>query len=109
MFAEILTQLHIKHNKALAYHAQSQGALERFHQTLKSLLRSYCTELGCDWEEGLPWLLLAAREVVQESTGFSPNDLVFGHKVRGPMAVLGDSWEITNSPQNLLDCQWLQA
>ena len=103
MFAEILQQLHIKHNKALAYHAQSQGALERFHQTLKSLLRSYCTELGCDWEEGLPWLLLAAREVVQESTGFSPNDLVFGHKVRGPMAVLGDSWEITNPPQNLLD------
>ena len=51
----------------------------------------------------MPWLLLAAREVVQESTGFSPNDLVFGHKVRGPMAVLGDSWEITNPPQNLLD------
>ena len=102
MFAEILQQLHIKHNKALAY-AQSQGALERFHQTLKSLLRSYCTELRCDWEEGLPWLLLAARVEVQESTGVSPNDLVFGHKVRGPMAVLRDSWEITNPPQNLLD------
>lgn len=103
MFAEILQQLHIKHSKASVYHAQSQGALERFHQTLKSLLRSYCTELGCDWEEGLPWLLLAAREVVQESTGFSPNDLVFGHKVRGPMAVLRDSWEIAAPPQNLLD------
>ncbi len=33
-------------------------------------------------EIGLPWLLLAAREVVQERTGFSPNDLGFGHKVR---------------------------
>ena len=103
MFAEILQQLQIKHNKASAYHAQSQGALERFHQTLKSLLRSYCTELGGDWEEGLPWLLLAAREVVQESTGFSPNYLVFGHKVRGPMAVLRDGWEIADPPQPLLD------
>ncbi len=56
--------------------------LERFHQTLKSLLRAYSTEMEGDWEEGLPWLMLSAREACQESTGFSPNDLVFGHTVR---------------------------
>lgn len=103
LFAQILEQLNIKHNQASAYHAQSQGALERFHQTLKSLLRSYCTELSKDWEEGLPWLLLAAREVCQESTGFSPNDLVFGHRVRGPLAVLHDGWISEEPPDNLLD------
>ena len=103
MFAEVLKQLRVKHNKASAYHAQSQGALERFHQTLKSMLRSYCTELGKDWEEGLPWLLLASRGVVQESTGFSPNDLVFGHRVRGPMAILEDSWRVAEPPKSLLD------
>lgn len=103
MFAQILKQLEVKHNKSTAFHAQSQGALERFHQTLKSLLRAYCTELSADWEEGLPWLLLAAREVVQESTGFSPNDLVFGHKVRGPLAVLQDGCLPDEPPQNLLD------
>ncbi len=43
------------------------------------------------WEEGLTWLMLSAREVCQESTGFSPNDLVFGHTVRGPLAVLRDN------------------
>ncbi|KAL1277255.1 hypothetical protein QQF64_023928 [Cirrhinus molitorella] len=91
-FSQVLKHLHIKHNKASAYHAQSQGALERFHQTLKSLLRAYCTEMGGDWEEGLPWLMLSACEVCQESTGFSPKDLVFGHTVRGPLAVLRDSW-----------------
>ena len=32
MFSEVLCQLKVKHNKASAYHAQSQGALERFHQ-----------------------------------------------------------------------------
>lgn len=75
LFAQVLKQLRVRHNKASAYHAQSQGALQRFHQTLKSLLRIYCVELHQDWEEGIPWLLLAAREVVQESTGFSPNEL----------------------------------
>ena len=72
-FSRALKQLRAKHYISSAYHPQSQGALERFHQTLKSLLRSYCVELESDWEEGLPWLLLAIREVVQESTGFSPN------------------------------------
>lgn len=41
-----------------------------------------------DWEEGLPWLLLAAREVTRESTGFSPNDLVIGHTVHSPLNLL---------------------
>ncbi len=92
----------LDHNKASAYHAQSQGVLERFHQTLKSLMRAYITEMEGDWEEGLPWLMLSAREVCQESTGFSPNDLVFGHTVRGPLAVLRDNWIESTPPKNLL-------
>ncbi len=88
MFADILRVLKVKPNKSSVFHAQSQGALEWFHQTLKALLRSYFVELNHDWEEGLPWLLLAAREVQQESLGFSPNDLVFGHRECGPISVL---------------------
>uniref|UniRef100_A0A8P4GQ49 Gypsy retrotransposon integrase-like protein 1 n=1 Tax=Dicentrarchus labrax TaxID=13489 RepID=A0A8P4GQ49_DICLA len=103
MFSQVLKQLRVQHNQVSAYHAQSQGALERFHQTLKSLLRAYCTELGKDWEEGLPWLMLAAREVTQESTGFSPNELVFAHTVRGPLAALCGNWKESNPPKNLID------
>lgn len=47
--------------------------------------------------------MLAAREVIQESTGFSPNDLVFGHTVCGPLAVLQDDWKKTPPPTNLID------
>lgn len=64
MFGHVLKLLRVRQNQSSAYHAQSQGALERFHQTLKSLLRAYCTELDTDWEEGLPWLIPAAREAV---------------------------------------------
>lgn len=55
-----------------------------------------------DWEEGLPWLLLASREISQASTGFSPNDLVFGHRVRGLLSVLQDDWKSPGPPQSLL-------
>ena len=103
MFSQVLKQLRVHHNQSSAYHAQSQGALERFHQTLKAILRAYCTELGKDWEEGLPWLMLAAREVTQESTGFSPNELVFAHTVRGPLAALSGDWIEAQPPKNLID------
>lgn len=90
LLAQVLKHLKVHHNKSSTCHAQSQGALERFHHLLKFLLRSYCVALDQDWEDGLPWLLLAAHEVVQ-SIGFSPNQLVFGHTVRGPLTLLHDA------------------
>lgn len=63
----------------------------------------YCIESKADLEEGIPWLFLAAREVIQESTGFSPNDLVFGYRVHGPLAIVKDNRESSKPQQNLLD------
>lgn len=60
LLAQVLKLLKINRNLSSAYHAQSQGTLEHFHQILKSLLRAYCIELGRDWEEGLPCLLSSA-------------------------------------------------
>lgn len=34
---------------------------------------------------------------------FSPNDLVFGHTVRGPLAVLQDGSGDTDAPKNVID------
>ncbi len=59
-------------------------------------------ELDADWEEGLPWMLLAIREVTQKSIDFSPNELVFGHVVRGPTDVLADKWH-TSKPPDIID------
>lgn len=87
-----MQQLGIKHVMSTPYHPQSQGSLERFHQTLKSMLRAFCLEFPRDWDEGVPFALFAVREVVQESLGFSPSELVFGHNVRGPLKLLKESW-----------------
>ncbi|KAK0143189.1 Retrovirus-related Pol polyprotein from transposon 412 [Merluccius polli] len=92
VFAEAMRQLSVKHVKSSAYHPQSQGALERFHLTLKNILKTFCLEFERDWDEGVPLALFAVREVVQESLGFSPAELVFGHTVRGPLKLLKESW-----------------
>ncbi|KAL0153953.1 hypothetical protein M9458_050710 [Cirrhinus mrigala] len=90
VFKQALQMLGIGHQMSTAFHPESQGALERFHQTLKAMLRRYCVETGGDWVEGLPYLMFASRETVQESLGFSPTELVFGHTVRGPLKLLSD-------------------
>ena len=46
--------------------------------------------------------MLAAREVVQESTGFSRSELVFAHNVSGPLAVLQDDLKAEEPPVNLI-------
>uniref|UniRef100_A0A671UEB7 Gypsy retrotransposon integrase-like protein 1 n=1 Tax=Sparus aurata TaxID=8175 RepID=A0A671UEB7_SPAAU len=103
IFAQVLKQLDITHYYSSAYHPESQGAIERFHQTLKSMLRTYCIESNKDWDEGVHLLLFAAREVVQESLGFSPAELVFAHTVRGPLKLLQEKWLGGDEQKNLCD------
>ena len=78
LFKRVVEQLGITHIQSSAYHPQSQGALERFHSTLKNMLMAHCAEQKKDWDSGLPFVLFAARSAVQESLGFSPFELVYG-------------------------------
>ena len=67
IFQQVMHELGIKQYRSSAYHPESQGALERFHQTLKNMIRSYCFDTENDWDEGIHLLLFAVRESVQES------------------------------------------
>ena len=103
IFQQVMHELGIHQYKSSAYHPESQGALERFHQTLKNMIRSYCFDTERDWNEGIHLLLFAIRESVQESLGFSPFELVFGHTVRGPLKVLKETFlSDEETPLNLL-------
>lgn len=96
-------KLGIKLYKSSAYHPESQGALERFHQTTKTILKPYCYQYEKDCDERVHLVLFAAREAVQESLGFSPFELVFGHTLRGPFKLLKKKWLTETSDLNLLD------
>ncbi|XP_073804400.1 uncharacterized protein [Danio rerio] len=90
LFEQVLQGISVSHVVSSAYHPQSQGALERFHQTLKSMMRAHCVESNSDWAEDLPLLMFAIRETVQESLGYSPAELVFAHGLRGPLKLLSE-------------------
>ena len=104
IFKQSLTELGIAHVVSSAYHPQSQGALERYHQTLKSMMRKFCEETGQDWDKGVPFLLFATRDVPTESLGFSPHELIFGHQVRGTLMLVKERWSgaVGPPPPNVL-------
>lgn len=97
LFKAVLTELGITQTLSTAYHPQSQGALERCHQTLKSLLRKFCHERNQEWDEALPYMLFAIRETPNESLGVSPFEMLYGRKVRGPLRLVKDKLLNTSS------------
>ncbi len=100
---QVLKELGIEQIFGAAYRPQTQGAVERFHSTLKSLIKKYTYENEKDWSEGLPFLLFAARSTVHESLGYSPNELVFGHNVRGPLHLFKEQCLSETKSTHILD------
>ena len=93
LFKRVIGQLGAKHIISSPYHTQSQGALERFHTTLKSMLRAHCTERQNDWDKELLFVLFPIRDSVQESSGYSPFELVYGYELRNPLKIAKEQWE----------------
>ncbi|XP_071485282.1 uncharacterized protein [Diadema antillarum] len=92
MMKEISRLLSIRQFTTTPYHPACNGLVERFNGTLKSMLRKMCEERPKDWDRYLNPLLFAYREAVQESTGFSPFELLYGRVVRGPLTILKELW-----------------
>ncbi|KAL8611041.1 hypothetical protein ACOMHN_042657 [Nucella lapillus] len=82
-----VTQLH-----TTPYHPQGNGLVERFNGTLKRMLKKLCEERPTDWDRYIPAALFAYREAPQESTGFSPFELLYGRTVTGPVSILKELW-----------------
>ena len=74
----ICKKLQITQFKATAYHQQTNGVTERFHATLKNMMRSQTPEDRNTWDEFIPHFLFAYREVPSQATGFAPFELLYG-------------------------------
>ena len=89
---EIHRLLSIKAIFTSPYHACCNGTVERFHAVLKPMLKKLCVEQPQDWDRYIPSVLFAYREVPNDTLKFSPFELLYGRKVRGPLSVLHDLW-----------------
>ena len=85
---DFFKMLNIKHVKSTPYHAMSNGIIEAYNKSLKKSLKRLCIEKVKEWNLYLGPCLFAHRESRHESTGFSPNEVIFGRTLKGPNQIL---------------------
>ena len=91
LMSELCRLLSIRKLSTTPYHPQANGLVERFNGTLKRMLQIFAQDEPGKWDKLIPYLLFAYRELPQETTGFSPFEMLYGRHVRGPLAILRDS------------------
>lgn len=87
----VFNKLGVSMLTSTAYHPQTDGQSERTNQTIENALRFHLTaNPGGDWTAVLPFLQAESNNVKQFSTGFAPNELVYGFRVNDTVGMLAD-------------------
>ena len=93
LYKDIMNTFNIKVNFTPAYHAATNGMLERRHQTIKNALKASLVDMGnhhgSKWTSALPWVLLGKRAALQPDLDASASMLAFGKSPDLPGQLLG--------------------
>ena len=77
--------------------------VEQFNKTLLTILRTLVDENQRNWDDLLPFVLMAYRSVEQETTGFSPNYLMLGREVSTPLDL---AYEMPAAAKSIPQNRW---
>ncbi|KAJ1174959.1 hypothetical protein NDU88_000250 [Pleurodeles waltl] len=91
--ATICQSLDIKHLRNSVYQPQTDGLVERYNRTIKSLLKKTISDAGRDCGRKLPLVLYAIRTHEQSSMGSSPFKLVFGRQPISHLDMAAKDWD----------------
>lgn len=92
LLGELYRLIGVRSLRTSPYHPETDSLFERFNRTLKAMLKKTLTGEKWGWDDMLPYVLFAYREVPQAILGFSPFELLYGRDVRGPMEILKEQW-----------------
>ena len=85
MVEELYSAFVIQKCRTTASHAQCNGQVEYFHQTLFCMIGKLSCDKKAQWEQHLPELLQAYNSTQSVVTGYSPHYLMFGRCPRLPV------------------------
>ena len=91
LIAELCKLLRIKKTRTTPYNPKSDGLVERFNLSVKQMLTTLVADAKSDWDNHLPYVMMAYRSSVQESTKCTPNLLMLNREVTMPLdLIVGD-------------------
>ena len=88
LFQELCKNLEIDKTRTAPYRPNSDGLVERFNKTLQQMLKVFVNSHRNDWDDHIPYLLMAYRSTIQESTGCTPNKLMLGREISLPLDLI---------------------
>lgn len=88
LFTEVCKLLQIEKTRTTPYHPQSDGMVERFNRTLATMLSMFVDENHKNWDEQIPYVMMAYRATEHETTGMSPNMLMLGRETSTPLDII---------------------
>lgn len=87
LFKNVCKLLKIRKVQTTAFHPESNGGLERSHRVLAEYLRHYVQEDQRNWDLWVPYAMFVYNTTIHTSTGYTPFELLFGHKAEIPSAL----------------------
>lgn len=73
------------------YRPMLLGLVERYHKVWKDMVSMYVDEQQDDWDQWLPSAAYAYNGARHGTTGFTPNELMMGRRLRSPNELLRTS------------------
>jgi len=81
---ELKSLLSVRGTFITPYRPKANGLCERTNQTIENIVMCMVGEDRHEWDEALPYALMAYRATPHSTTGFSPNMLVYGRENNFP-------------------------
>ena len=77
--------LGVRHSKTSPYHPQTNGQVERAHQTIMRMIGKLVQNKKADWPNHLAEIVQAYNSTRSSITGYSPHFLMFGRRPHLPV------------------------
>ena len=84
-FQSLMQSLQIDKTRTTSFHPQSNAVIERMNRNLLNMLAKCVDDFQSNWTQQLPYVMMAFRTSVHESTGYTPQFLVFGEEINLPI------------------------
>ena len=78
--------------------------VERFNRTLTTMLSGFVNEHHKDWDVHLPFVMMAYRSSMHETTGLTPNMMMLGREVSTPLDLM---YEMPPSIKEIPNNKWV--
>ena len=88
LFQEMCVLLGIEKTRTTPFYPASDGLVKRVHRTIEDMLSKYIKSNQRDWDEILPFMLVAYRSSKHEATKQSPSVLFLGREIDLPVDLL---------------------